>query len=64
MKNAKILREHARNALQMAETACEEDRKCLTAIAHNWIKAAKRLEEQFGEPTTSAKSQPLPSAKG
>jgi hypothetical protein len=51
MRYAEIYREHAANALKSAKKmAGEENRKCLLALANNWIKAAERLDQKASAP--------------
>jgi hypothetical protein len=44
MKRAELLREHARTMLKIAESTWGEDRVCLQSVAHEWLRAADKLE--------------------
>jgi hypothetical protein len=44
MKRAELLREHARTMLKIAESTRGEDRACLQSVAHEWFRAADKLE--------------------
>ena len=47
MTSAKKYRTHADELLKLARTTVNsEDRACLVAVAHEWVKLARRLEDQ------------------
>jgi len=46
MRRAEALRAHAESARRLADTAGTEDRKCLLALAREWLKAAEQLERK------------------
>ena len=47
MTSAKRYRKHADKLLKLARTTVNsEERACLVAVAHEWVKLARRLEDQ------------------
>jgi hypothetical protein len=47
MTSAKKYRKHADELLKLARTTVNsEERACLVAVAHEWVKLAERLKDQ------------------